>query len=124
VPDKYGNVKVLTFIDCMTGFAMATILSLGESDARTIADVAPTAFFSVDGLPRLVTVDATVCSQGAFKQLFQILRIPVDPVSQENHKAIRNEMFHRYLNKVQRINTADVDSLFRWKQGALFSLYA
>jgi hypothetical protein len=25
---------------------------------------------------------------------------------------------------VQRINTTDLDSLFRWKQGVLFSLYA
>jgi hypothetical protein len=56
--------------------------------------------------------------------MFHILRVHVDAVSKENHKAIRNERFHRYLNKVQRINTADVDSLFRWKQGVLFSLYA
>jgi hypothetical protein len=124
LPDKYGNVKVLTFIDCMTGFAMATFLSQGDIDARTIADAALTAFFGAVGLPRLVIVDADSLFAGVFKQLFQILRIPVDAVSRENHKAIRNERFHRYLNKVQRINTADVDSLFRWKQGVLFSLYA
>jgi hypothetical protein len=45
MPDKYGNVKVLTFIDCMTGFALATFLSQGDIDARTIADAALTAFF-------------------------------------------------------------------------------
>lgn len=45
-------------------------------------------------------------------------------MSRENHKAIRNERFHRYLNKVQRINTADTGSLFRWKQGVIFSVYA
>jgi hypothetical protein len=124
MPDKYGNVKVLTFIDCMTGFAMATFLTQGDIDARTLADAALTAFFGAVGLPRLVIVDADSLFAGVFKQLFQLLRIPVDAVSPENHKAIRNERFHRYLNKVQRINTADVDSLFRWKQGVLFSLYA
>jgi hypothetical protein len=75
------------------------------------------------GLPRLVIVDADSLFAGLFKQLFQLLLIPVDAVSRENHKAVRNERFHRYLNKVQRVNTADVDSLFRWKQGVLFSLY-
>jgi hypothetical protein len=124
MPDKYGNVKVLTFIDCMTGFAMATFLSQGDIDARTMADAALTAFFGAVGLPRLVIVDADSLFAGVFKQLFQILRIPVDAVSRENHKAVRNERFHQYLNKVQRINNADVDSLFRWKQGVLFSLYA
>jgi hypothetical protein len=57
-PDKYGNVKVLTFIDCMTGFAMVTFLSQCDIDARTIVDAALTAFFGPVGLPRLVIVDA------------------------------------------------------------------
>jgi hypothetical protein len=45
---------------------------------------------------------------------FAVLCIPVDAASRENHKAVRNERFHRYRKKVQRINTADIDSLFRW----------
>jgi hypothetical protein len=116
--DKYGNDKVLTFIDCMTEFAMATFLSQGDIDAYYCGRSAET------GLPRLVIVDADSLFAGLSKQLFQLLRIPVDAVSMENHKAVRNERFHRYLNRVQRINTADVNSLFRWKQGVLFSLYA
>ncbi len=124
MPDKYGTLKVLTFIDCMTGFAMATFINQGKVDARTIADAALTAFFGPVGLPRLIIVDADTIFAGEFKALFHILRIPVDPVSKENHKAVRNERFHRYLNKVQRINTADVGSLFQWKQGVLFAAYA
>jgi hypothetical protein len=50
--------------------------------------------------------------------------IPIHQVSRENHKAIRNKRFHRYLNKVQRINTADTGSPFHWMQGVLFALYA
>jgi hypothetical protein len=81
-------------------------------------------FFTSIGLPRLVVVDADNLFSGVFKQLFTLLQIPIHQISRENHKAIRNERFHRYLNKVQRINTADVASMFRWKQGALFALYA
>jgi hypothetical protein len=92
MPDKYGNVKVLTFIDCMTGFAMATFLSVGDViDARTIADAALTAFVGAVGLPRLVIVDADGLFAGNCKQLFHILRIPTYAVSRENHKAVRNE---------------------------------
>ncbi len=116
MPDKYGTLKVLTGIDCMTGFAMSTFINQGKVDARTIADSALTAFFGPIGLPRLIIVDADSIFAGEFKALFQILRIPVDPVSKENHKAVRNERFHRYLNKVQRINTADVGSLFQWNK--------
>ena len=115
MPDKYGTLKVLTFVDCMTGFAMATFLNQGTIDARTIADAALTAFFGPVGLPRLIIVEADTIFAGEFKGVFNILRIPVDSVSKENHKAVRNERFHRYLNKVQRINSADVGSLFQWK---------
>jgi hypothetical protein len=108
--DKSGNVKVLIFIDCMggfamatAGFAMATFLTLGDIDVRTIADAALTAFFGAVGLPRLVIFDANSLFAGVFKQLFQLLRNPVDAVSRENHKAARNERFYRYCNKVQRI---------------------
>ena len=44
-------------------------------------------------------------------------------VAPENHKAIRNEHFHRYLNKVEQINTADQGSFHQWMQGVLFALY-
>jgi len=59
-----------------------------------------------------------------FTQLFELLGIPVEPVAPENHKAVRNERFHRYLNKVQKINTANKQSYHQWIQGILFALYA
>ena len=45
-------------------------------------------------------------------------------ICRENHKAVRNERFHRYLNKVETINTADKESFHQWLQGVLFALYA
>jgi hypothetical protein len=124
MPDKNGTLKVLTFIDCMTGFAMATFISQGTINARTLSDSSLTAFFGVIGLPRLIIVDADSLFAGDFRTMFQIMRIPTHAVGKGNHKAVRNERFHRYLNKVESINSADVGSLFRWKQGVLFAIYA
>lgn len=123
IMDKGGTTKVLTMIDCMTSFAMVAFLQ-GDINAENVANATLSSFFIAVGLPRLIIVDADNIFAGVFKQLFQLLMIPIHQVSRENHKAIRNERFHRYLNKVQRINTADTGSLFRWKQGVLFSVYA
>ena len=55
---------------------------------------------------------------GMFKKTFQeTLLIPVHAVARGNHKKIINEWFHRYLNKVQKINSADKSSLHQWLQG-------
>ena len=54
----------------------------------------------------------------------ETLLIPVHAVSGGNHKAIINEGFHRYFNKVQKISSADKGSLHQWLQGILFALYA
>ena len=60
-----------------------------------------------------------------FKKYFQAtLLIPVHEVAIENHKAIINEGFHRYLNKVYMINSSDKRSLHQLLQGVLFALYA
>ena len=60
-----------------------------------------------------------------FKKTFQeTLLIPVHEFARVNHKEIINEGFHRYLNKVQKINLEDKSILHQWLQGVLFSLYA
>jgi hypothetical protein len=123
IMDKNGTTKVLTMLDCMTSFAMGAFLQ-GDINSENIANATLSNFFTTVGLPRLIIVDADSVFAGVFKQLFSLLMIPIHQVARENHKAIRNERFHRYLNKVQRINTADTGSLFRWKQGVLFSFYA
>jgi hypothetical protein len=120
--DKDGNVKVLTCLDSMTGFAMAAFLQ-GEINATKVANAIVSTLFVSIGLPRLIVVDADGVFAGVFVQLFQLLQVPVYTVSRENHQAILNERFHRYLNKVQRINSADTGELLKWKQGVCFSLY-
>ena len=36
---------------------------------------------------------------------------------------IRNERFHRFLNKIEAINTAET-GITKWRQGVLYALYA
>ena len=62
-------------------------------------------------------------SAGGFKKNFQdTLLILVHVVARGNHKAIRNEGFRRYLNKVQKINSDDNGILHQFLQGLSFSL--
>jgi hypothetical protein len=123
ISDKDGNIKVLTFLEAMAGFAMAAFLQ-GEINAHKVANAVVSTLFITVGLPRLIVVDAdSISFAGVFVQLFQLLQVPVYTVSRENHKAILNERFHRYFNKVQRINSADMNELLKWKQGVCFSLY-
>ena len=51
IVDKSGSVKVLTFICCMTGFAMAAFLDMQSVDSQTIATTAVGSFFNFCGLP-------------------------------------------------------------------------
>jgi hypothetical protein len=124
IVDKQGNIKVLTYLDGMTSFAMASFVQQGQVDSAMVADMCVSHFFATVGLPRLVFVDADSLFKDMFLKTFQLLRIPCQAVAPENHKAVRNENFHRYLNKVERINSADTASLWRWKQGVLFACYA
>ena len=123
VLEKDGSQKVLTFIDCMMGFAAATTLGKDLS-AETMAQKAFASFFVPYGLPRLVVVDTAWQFVALFQKLFLRLLIPVHMVAPENHKAIRNECFHRYLKKVEQINTVDKGSFQQWWQGVMFVLYA
>eukprot|EP00957_Ditylum_brightwellii_P188608 14358442-Ditylum_brightwellii.AAC.1 len=81
-------------------------------------------FFLPFGLPKLIVVDAEGVFAGLFKQLFQLLGIPVLPVARENHKAVRNERFHRYLNKVQKLHAANKASMHQWRIGTSFATYS
>jgi len=122
-PDKSDTVKVLTCLDCMTGFAAAAFLRGPDINPRTIAMAAFARFFTTQGLPRLIIVNAdkTFCS--AFQTLFYELRVQIHTVTIENHVAVLNEHFHKYLYKVEKLNT-DTNNMVLWKQGMLFAVYA
>ena len=81
------------------------------------------AFFGPFGPPKLILVDAESVFVGIFRQILQSLGILVEQVFQENHKAIRNERFHQYLNKVEKIHTFNKASLHQWSLGTKFAAY-
>ena len=73
----------------------------------------------------MIVVDVDGLFYGIFNKTFQeTLLIPVHAAKKGNQKAIINERFHMYLNKLQNTNSADKGSLQQWLQGAFFSLYA
>jgi hypothetical protein len=109
-------------MDGMTGFAAGAFLGKPIT-AEVLADVTFSQFFCVFGLPRIMVVDTDSKLCGIFTKTFDNLGIHVEVVSRENHKAVRNERFHRYLNRVQQINTGEMGSFFQWKQGVTFALY-
>jgi hypothetical protein len=122
IQEKNGEIKILTCLDGMTSFAGATPVK--EMTSTAIARAAFMAFFVPNGLPRLIIFDAGSEFAGPMREMCQQLAIPFHQVSKENHKAILCERFHRYLNKVQTINSADSQSLDQWMMGVMFSLYA
>ena len=123
IPDKYGNTKVLTAMDCLTGFVMVAFLQ-SEVSSFSVAQTFLERFVGTVGLPLHVVVDKGNEFAGTFSTVLDTLQIPHETASPENHRRIRNERFHRLLNKVQAINTADYSSFFLWLQGTLFAAYA
>jgi hypothetical protein len=72
----------------------------------------------------MVVVDADGLFAGVFRPMCEALLIPCEEASRENHEANSCERFHRLLNKVQRINTSNTGTQFRWKQAVAFASYA
>ena len=109
----------------MTGFCLAASIGMKEITPEQATWWAFGNFFVPFGLPKMIFVDANGIFAGMFKKTFQgTLLISIHTVARGKYKAIRNEGFHRYLNKVQKINSADKVILHQWLHGVLFALYA
>jgi len=125
VLSKDGKHKSVTMTDCLTGFTDFAFTNESNGfNAEDMAELVLQNFFVRRGMPRMVVVDADGLFAGVFRAMCQALLIPCEAVSRENHKANTCERFHRLLNKVQRINTSDTGTQFRWKQAVAFASYA
>eukprot|EP00978_Attheya_sp_CCMP212_P033933 scaffold139722_cov33-Attheya_sp.AAC.1 len=119
---KWGDTKLLTSLDIMTG--SATFVPTKEESSKAIAVLAFLHFFSINGLPNLILIDVGSENAGELKKMCAALVILYHVVNRENHKAIiLCERFHRYLNKVLKIHTAECQSLAQWILGAAFACY-
>lgn len=121
IAGKHGACKILTCIEAMSGFAGAAPLSK-EATSKDIAMAAFMHFLIPHGLPRLVVVDPDSLFKGKFELLLNILSIKQHTVAPKNHKAIRNERLHRFLNKVQKIFSADKATFQEWLQAVMFAI--
>eukprot|EP00957_Ditylum_brightwellii_P208021 15355524-Ditylum_brightwellii.AAC.1 len=123
VTDRMGDAKVQIYLCCMSSFAAVAFVK-GHPEAEAVTMTAMEAFFTPYGLPKLVVVDTGSDFAGMFKALFGPLGVSVLAVDKENHKVVRNERFHKYLNKVQRIGAADRASMHQWRLATKFAAYA
>ena len=122
IPSSLGHVKVLTMLEGMCGFAGAAAIT--KEDSIAVAQATFSAFFVPFGLPRLVVVDAGNPMHGVLVVMCKTLGVPHMAVARGNHRAIRNERFHRFLNKALKITVADLRTASAWWQTVLFSVYA
>ena len=75
-------------------------------------------------VPKIIVVNDDPIFKGFFLQLFEFLGILVKAVLKGNHRAVRNEIFHKYLNKVQVLHAADKASVAQWRLGTSFATYS
>ena len=112
-------------MDCITGFGLGEATGIKEITAYQPARWDFGNFFVPFGFSKMIVVDADGLFSGMFKNTFQEkFIIPVHEVARGNHKAITNEKFHRYLNKVHKKNSVYRGSLHQYPQSVLFALYA
>ena len=112
VPSNLGHLKVLTMLEGMCGFSGAAALT--KEDSNTVAQATFATFFIAFGLPRLVVVDAGNPMHGLLIVMCKTLGVPHMAVARGNHRAIRNERFHRYMNKALKITIADLRTVTTW----------
>ena len=114
-------MKVLMMLEEMCGFAAAVPLAKEDSIKKSQATF--TSFFISFGLPQLVIVDVGNPMHGLVVVMCKMLGIPHMTVARGNHRAIRNERYHRYLNKALKITAADLRSTMAWWQTVPFAVY-
>ena len=89
----------------MCRFAAAA--PLAKEDSINVSQATFTSFFVPFGSPRLIVVDAGNPMHGLVVVMCKTLGVPHMTVARGNHRAIRNERFHRYLNKALKVMVAD-----------------
>ena len=117
IPYQYGSRKILTCLDCMPGFGLGAASGLNQITSDQVTGCAfGNFFFYIWDYKN----DCRVWRwnfYGMTKKTFQwTIIIPVYAVERGNHKAIRNEGFHIYLNKLKKIKSSDKSSLQQWLQ--------
>ena len=121
IPDWGVSRKILTFLDFITVFGLVSASGLNQIKSHQVARWAFVKLFVPFRIPKIIVMDTDRFFSGVFRKNFhEILLIPVHAVSKVKHKVIRNEGFHWYLKKFQKIKSAENDSLNLCLQGEFF----
>jgi hypothetical protein len=116
------NKTTLTSLCTTTGFATTAFLPEVNSEVVTRH------FFShlcvPNGMPKLILIDQGSEFKGVLIRFCENLGVRYHVASPEDHNAILCERFHRYLNKVERLMAADMNTFEEWAMNVLFATYA
>ena len=113
---------ILSFMDAMTSFASAG--EIFNVDSHEVARALVTRFIPTFGMPRLILIDDGSENKDILMKTCNVLMIKYHLVTKGNHKAIQVERFHRFLNKVEQIHTAECATMDDWLKGVAFATYA
>ncbi|CAJ1952165.1 unnamed protein product [Cylindrotheca closterium] len=116
--------KTLTNKGVVTYVCNMTVAFISSMNSGNMARIAFLQFFTVRGLPRLILIDEGSENKDQFTALCDTIGIAYHTVSPENHDGILCERFHKYLNKVQQIGAADMNTYEEWAMNTLFGTYA
>ena len=119
---KKGNGQALLTGVCTTT-AFAGVALLQDINSNDVQEAVFAQFFIPNGFPRKVLIDEGSEFKGKLVKLFEFLEIPFEVVSPEEHQGILCERFHRYLNKVARIQGLDNENHEEFYLSGLFATY-
>jgi hypothetical protein len=104
--------------------AFVTAGFLRHPDSKTVAEVIFTQVLLPNGIPKMVILDQDSLFKTDLVDILDHLGVPFHVVSPEQHEGILCERFHRYLNKVQRIQGLDTADFSIWMMKLYFAMYA
>ena len=114
---------VLTSLCNLSGFA--TVGFLDSLEGETVTKVLMSQILLPNGLPKMVLLDAdSLLFKHNLMVLLDELGVGFHVVSAEQHEGILCERYHRYLNKVQRLQGLDTKEYSNWMMNTSFAAYA
>ena len=122
VRKNYQQRPLLTGACTTTMFAGVALVD--ALDSRSVRTAMFTNFFIPNGFPKRIIVDKGSEFAGVLKDAIEYMDIPMEPVSPQEHQGVLVERFHRFLNKVQRIQGMETLNHEEYFMNALFATYA
>ena len=119
--DKDGNFSVLNCMCDLTQFVVSSVVNDISSEALSLTFMENVVLKY--GICAVVAVDAGSNFKHIFERMCDILDITYWPLARGNHHGLSVERYHRYLNKTQTIQGANVGTHDNFKRNVLVSAY-